>query len=81
MSTKFKAGDRVRSKTSGTAGLVTERIVIERGHEIEPPLFAGSEYERPGKFEQRVDLRVQYTDAAGNDAEVLIHETDAEKAV
>jgi len=76
----FKAGDKVRSKSSGHAGLVTERIVIEEGHEIEPRLFAGSPHETPGKFEQRVDLRVEYTDDAGNKAEVLVHETDAEAA-
>lgn len=81
MSTKFKAGDRVRSKSSGNSGLVTERIVIEEGHQVEPRLFAGTEHETPGVFEQRVDLRVEYTDDAGNKAEVLIHETDAEKAV
>lgn len=70
----IKIGSNVRSKTSGTAGKVTERIVIEKGHQIEPPLNG------PGKYEERVDLRVAYTDDHGNKAEVLIHESDAETA-
>lgn len=79
--TRFQTGSKVRSMTSGVSGLVTERITIEEGHQIEPRLFAGTEHETPGVFEERVDLRVEYTDAAGNTAEALIHETDAEKAV
>lgn len=68
-------GTRIRSVSSGVAGLVTERIVIAKGHELLPPLN-GSD----GAYEERVDLRVQYTDAHGNQAEALIHETDAEDA-
>lgn len=71
----FEVGSRVRSRTSHTSGLVTERIVIEKGHELLPPLN-GSD----GAYEERVDLRVEYTDDHGDQAEVLIHETDAEAA-
>lgn len=79
--TTFKAGDRVRSATTGTTGLVTERIVIEQGHEIIPPRPGSTKDQDDGAvYEKRVDLRVEYTDKAGNQAEVLIHETDAEGA-
>lgn len=77
--TKFKAGDRVRSKTTGTRGLVTERIIIKEGHEIIPPRPGSTKGEDDGAvYEPRVDLRVEYTDAQGNQAEVLVHEKDAE---
>lgn len=79
--TKFNAGTRVRSKTSGTAGLVTERIVITEGHEVLPPRPGSTKGEDDGAvYEERVDLRVQYTDGQGNQAEVLMHEADAERA-
>lgn len=78
---EFKAGDRVRSKTSGTAGLVTERIYIAEGHEVLPPTPGSTKGEDDGAvYDERYDLRVQYEDAAGNQAEVLMHETDAEAA-
>lgn len=78
---KFKAGDRVRSKMSGTTGLVTERIVIPEGHEVVPPWPGSTKGEDDGAvYDERVDLRIQYTDRDGNEAEALIHETDAEKA-
>lgn len=79
MSIKFKNGSRVRSRTSLTMGVVTERIHIEEGHEIVPPAPGSTKGEDDGAvYEERYDLRVKYTDAAGNEAEVLIHESDAE---
>lgn len=76
--TKFKAGDKVRSKTSGTFGLVTERIHIKEGHEIIPPRPGSIKGNDDGAvYEERYDLRVQYTDEAGNETEVLMHESDA----
>lgn len=77
----FKDGDRVRSKTSGTSGLVTERLYIAQGHEVIPPMPGTVKDEDDGAvYDERYDLRVQYTDAEGNQAEVLMHETDAEPA-
>lgn len=79
--TKFKAGDRVRSKSSGTAGLVTERIPIKEGHEVLPPKPGSTKGDDDGAvYDERVDLRVQYTDAQGDQAEVLLHEADCEAA-
>ena len=76
----FKVGQKVRSKSSGVSGKVTEIIEIEQGHQIEPPL-AGTAFPE-GKYEPRVDLRVAYSDPEGKYApgEVLIHEADAESA-
>lgn len=77
----IKVGANVRSKTSGIAGRVTERLVIDEGHEITPPRPGSTKGEDDGSaYERRVDLRVEYTDAAGNTAQALIHETDAEPA-
>lgn len=72
-------GDKVRSRTSGTTGVVTEVIEIEHGHEIVAPI-PGTEPAETGKYEPRTDLRVEYTDNAGNTSEVLMHDTDAEPA-
>lgn len=81
MANKFKEGDRVRSTASGTTGLVTERIVIEQGHEILPPRPGSTKDQDDGAvYDERVDLRVQYTDRNGDQAEVLMHETEAESA-
>lgn len=74
-------GSHVRSKTSGISGLVTERIVVAEGHEVLPPTPGSTKGPGDGSsYEERVDLRVEYTDAAGNQAEALIHEADAEPA-
>jgi hypothetical protein len=74
----FKVGSKVRSKTSGASGTVTEIIKINKGHQIEPPL-AGTEHP-DGVYEERTDLRVEYTSPDGRTGEVLIHEADAESA-
>jgi hypothetical protein len=77
--TSPKIGTKVRSKTSGISGVITERIVIERGHQITPPPPGAAEYEG-GEYAQRVDLRIEYTDDQGKKSEHLIHENDAEPA-
>lgn len=75
-----KIGSKIRSKSSGITGKVTERIVIERGHQLVAPLPGDLPALDTGEYAERVDLRVEYVDAAGNAAEALIHESDAESA-
>jgi hypothetical protein len=77
--TKFKAGDKVRHKSSGHFGVVTERIEIEQGHQLVAPAPGDtSDGLQSGKYEPRVDLRVKYTDDAGHKAEVLLPEAEVE---
>jgi hypothetical protein len=76
----FKKGSKVRSKTSGIVGKITEIIEIEHGHQIVPPVPGTNPGEGISEYEPRTDLRIEYTDDAGNTAEHLIHATDAEAA-